>query len=140
MKVTRGSSHPPPPGPQLVVGFGLEGDAESLDACRIARSIEPHSRDADARVVAAADKPGEQVELTIRATNGSRVEDALDLVGVARLRLHDRPQAVQLEACRGGHRCGHRSGPRQAMIASVTRLVSSGLFTGIETTPASSAG
>ncbi len=31
-------------------------------------------------------------------------------------------------------------GSRQAMIASVTRLVSSGFFTGMETTPACSAG
>lgn len=87
-----------------------------------------------------ADEPGEQVELAIRAADGRRVEDALDLPRVARLGLHHGPQAVELDACRGGHGCDQGSGARHAMIVWTTRLVSAGPFTGIETTPASSAG
>ena len=84
-------------GPQLVIGFRLQRDAEPLDAGRIAGLIELHSCDADARVISPRDQAREEVKLTIRAANGGRIQDAFDLQRIARLRLHHHPQALQLE-------------------------------------------
>jgi hypothetical protein len=75
-------------GSPLIIGFRLQCDAEPLDACRIASFIEPYSCNADARVIAPRDEPWKQVELTIRATNGGWIQDAFDLLGITRLRLH----------------------------------------------------
>ena len=85
-------------GPPLIIGFRLQCDAETLDACRIAGFIEPHSCNADARVVPLRHQPRKQVELAIGAANGGRIQDAFDLLGIARLRLHHDPQALQLES------------------------------------------
>jgi len=57
--------------------------------------IEPYPCNADARVIPLRGQPGEEVELTIRAANGSRIQDALDLLGITRLRLHHEPEALQ---------------------------------------------
>jgi len=71
-----------------------------------------------------------------------RIEHILSLTG---FRLHNHAQTSQLEAA---HRisspccslCRAHLPPWQARIVEMTRLVSSGPFTGIDTTPASSAG
>jgi hypothetical protein len=85
-------------GPPLVIGFRLQYDAEPLDACRIAGSIKPNSCNADARVISPRDQSREEVECTIRATNGRRIQDAFDLLGIPRFRLHQQPQALQLKS------------------------------------------
>ena len=85
-------------GPQLIIGFGLQRDAQPLDARRIAGCIEPHSCNADARVVPFRNQPREQVEFAIGAANGRRIQDAFDLLGIARLRLHDHSQAPQFKS------------------------------------------
>ena len=82
----------------LVISFRLERNAEPLDACRIAGFIEPYSCNADARIVAPRDEPRKQVERTIRATSGSRIQDTFGLERIAWFRLHDLPQALQLKA------------------------------------------
>jgi hypothetical protein len=84
-------------GPPLIFGFGLQRDAETLDTCRIARFVEAHPRNSDARIVAARDEPREQVELPIRATRRSRIQDTLDLMGISRLGLHQHSQTLQLK-------------------------------------------
>ena len=71
--------------------------------------------------------------MTIRAARGARIEDALDLLRIAGLRLHDLTEALQLKAT-------HRPSLRQATIASITRLVSWGSLTSMEGAPASFAG
>jgi hypothetical protein len=55
------------------IGFRLQGDPEPLDTYGIARFIELYSRHANARVIAPRDQPRKEVELTIRATHGSRI-------------------------------------------------------------------
>jgi hypothetical protein len=75
-------------GPPLIVSFRFQRDAEPLDAIRFASFIEPYSRNADARVIPTRNQPREQVELTVRATSGSRIQDPFDLQRVPRLRLH----------------------------------------------------
>ena len=75
-------------GPPLIIGFRLQCDAETLYAHWITGIAEPHSCNADARVIALRNEPRKQVELTIRAANGSRIQDAFDLLGITRLRLH----------------------------------------------------
>ena len=47
--------------PQLIIRFGLQCDAEPLDARRVAGLIELHSRDADARVISLRDQTREEV-------------------------------------------------------------------------------
>src|SRR5580658_11227834 len=102
----------------------LESDAEPFDAGRIAGCIEPHSCNADARVVPLRDQPREQVEFTIRAANGGGIQHAFDLLGIAWLRLHDDSQAPQLKFT---HTTPHgRGSVKHAMIASVTGFVSLG--------------
>ena len=85
-------------GPALIIGFRLQCDAETLDAYRIAGVIEPHSCNPDARVVPLRHQPRKQVELSIGAARGSRIQNAFDLLGIARLRLHHDPQALQFES------------------------------------------
>ena len=82
----------------LVIGFRLQRNAEPLDSERVAGLIEPNPGDADARIVAPRDEPWKQVKLTIRATNGSRIQDTFNLMRIARLRLHHQSQALQLKA------------------------------------------
>ena len=81
-------------GPPLIIGFRLQGDPEPLDTYGIARFIELHSRNANARVVALRDQPWKEVERTIRAPHGSRIQNTLDLLWIARLRLHHQSQAL----------------------------------------------
>ena len=78
--------------PPLVIHFGLQCDTEPLDSGRITGLIEQDSRYADAGVIAPRDQPREEVELTIRATRGGRVQDAFGLQRIARLRLHHHVQ------------------------------------------------
>ena len=85
-------------GPPLVISFRLQCNAKPLDSARIAGFVELYAGNADARIIALRDKPWKQVKLTVRATNGSRIQDAFDLLRVARLRLHDQPQTLQLKA------------------------------------------
>ena len=104
-------------GPQLVIRFGLERDAEPLDARRVAGLIELHSCDADTRVISLRDHAREEVIVTIRAANPGRVQDPFDLMRIARFRLHDLPQPMQLKGVR-------QVTSRQATMASITRFVS----------------
>jgi hypothetical protein len=78
----------------LIIGFRLKRDAQPLDAYRIASFIEPHSCNADSRVISPRNQPREEVEFTVRATSGSRIQDAFDLLGVTRLRLHQHSEAL----------------------------------------------
>jgi hypothetical protein len=73
----------------------LEGDPDPLDAFGIACSIETDARNADARVVAARDKPWKQVEVAVAAPCGAGIENAFDLVGIARLWHHDNADTRQ---------------------------------------------
>jgi len=88
--------------------------------------------------VPARGQPREEVELTVRATSGSRIQDGFDLLGITRLWLHHQPQALQLRSTHQISSKGHAA--KQAMIALITRFVSSGPLTGIESTRAFSAG
>ena len=74
--------------PTLIVGFRLQSDAETLDAFRVSRCIEPHSGNTDARVVPKRNQSWKEVQLAVRATSGRRIQDAFGLMGIARLRLH----------------------------------------------------
>ena len=84
--------------PQLVIRFGLQCDAEPLDARRVAGLIELHSCDADARVIPLRDQTREEVKLTIRAANPGRVQDPFDLQRIARLGLHHHPKPLHLKS------------------------------------------
>jgi len=53
-----------------------------------------YAGDADAGIVALGDKPWEQVKLAIRAASGRRIQDAFNLLRIARLRLHQHSQAL----------------------------------------------
>ena len=64
-------------GPPLVIRFRLQHNAEPLDSAGIASLIEPNPGNADARIVALRDEPWKKVELTIGATNGSRIQRRL---------------------------------------------------------------
>ena len=64
--------------------------------------VELNPGDADARIITLRDEPWKKVKLTIRATNGSGIQDAFDFVRIAGFRLHDQPQALQLKATHGG--------------------------------------
>ena len=134
----------PAVGTLLVLGLGLEGHAEPLDTEGIAVAIEEDPRHADARVVAPGDEPREEVELSVRAADDGRVEDALGLLGIRRLGSHDGPQPAHLESAHdpstGGTASVSPLPPRHAMIVSITSLVSSGPRTGMQSTPACSAG
>ena len=80
--------------PPLVIRFGLQRNAESLDSVRVTGLIKLDSRYADAGVVAPRDEPREEVKLAIRATRGGRIQDAFGLQGIARLRFHHQPKAL----------------------------------------------
>ena len=68
---------------------------------RIAGTVEQHTRDADARIVAASHQTREQIELPVWPSHRRRVEDALDLMGIARLRLHDHADPLHREVRHG---------------------------------------
>ena len=78
----------------LVISFRLKRNAEPLDSGRVAGFVEFYAGDADARIIALGDEPRKQVKLAIRATSGSRIQDAFDLLRIARLRLHQHSQAL----------------------------------------------
>jgi hypothetical protein len=61
--------------PPLVIRFRLQCDSEPLDSYRIAGFIEPNSCNSNAGVIGPGGQSREQVEFTIRATNGSRIQD-----------------------------------------------------------------
>ncbi len=84
--------------PPLIVGFRLQCDAKPLHATRVAEVVEQNPCDADARIVPLCHKPREQVEPVIRATHGRRIQDTFGFLGIARFRLHQLPQTLQLEA------------------------------------------
>ena len=96
-------------GPPLIIGFRLQCDAEPLDATRIAGLIESNAGDADARIIASRHEPWKQIELAIRAADGSRIQDAFDLLWIARLRLHHQPQSLQLKSA-------HRLSPPMSRV------------------------
>jgi hypothetical protein len=52
----------------------------------IASPIEPHSCNADARVIPPGDQPREEIELTIGTTQGRWIQDAFDLRGAPKQR------------------------------------------------------
>ena len=74
------------------------------------------------------DDTRKEVELTVRAASGSRIQDALDLLRITWFRLHDYSQALQLKSTHQTSSLGHAHWApfKQAMIASVTGLVSLG--------------
>ncbi len=80
--------------PQFIFGFRFQCYAKSFDAYRIASFIKAHSRNANPRVIPPRDHPRKEVELSIGATCGSRIEDALDFERITRLRLHYHSQAL----------------------------------------------
>lgn len=84
--------------PEFIVRLRLQGAAPPLDAGRIARLVEDDPRNADARKIARCDKSRKKVELPVRTAHGRWIQHAFDLVGIARLRLHDLPEALQLES------------------------------------------
>ena len=120
---------------QFVIGFRLQRDPHALDATRIAGTVKQHARDADPRIVAASHQTREQIELPVPGSHGGGVEDALDLMGVARLRLHDHADPLHREV-----RHGRSPLYRHAITASMTRFVSWGSRTSIDSTPACLAG
>src|ERR1035438_866542 len=77
----------------LVIGFWLQRDAKPLNTDRFPTRIELDSCNADAREVTLGDDPWKQVQLTIRAPNGSRIQHAFCLQGVAGFRFHQYPEA-----------------------------------------------
>ena len=85
-------------GPPFIIGLRLQCDAEALNAGRIAGFIEPHSGNADARIIALRHQSRKEVQLAIRAASGRRIQDALDLLGIPRLRLHQHSQALQFKS------------------------------------------
>ena len=78
----------------LIIGFWLKRNAEPLDAGRVSGFIEPHSRDADARVISFRDQPRKKIELAIRAASRGRIQDAFDLLRIAGFRLHQHAEAL----------------------------------------------
>src|ERR1035438_6292198 len=115
------------------------------NADRIAGFIEPHTRYPDPRIISLRDQPREEIQFAIWASNGSRIENPFHFMRITGLRLHDHAQALQPEAAHrisspGCSICQVHLSPRQARIVEMTRLVSSGPLTGIDTTPSSSAG
>ena len=118
---------------QLVISFGLKRDSQALDSAGIASLVELNAGDADPGKISLGHEPWKQVEVSVRPTNGSRVQDAFDFLRVAGLRLHQHPEALQLE--RDGQLFS-----RQAMIVSITRFVSCGSLTSMDNAPASLAG
>ena len=117
----------------FVISFRLERDAQPFDVTRIACLVKFDARDSNPRIVALRDEPGKEVEVSVRATGDPGIENALDLLRVARLRLHQHCQPVQLE--RKAHAFS-----KQAEMASITRFVSWGSRTRMERAPASLAG
>jgi hypothetical protein len=95
--------------PPLIIGFRLECHADPLDAGRVAGFIESHSCDPNARVIVSRCQPREQVELTVWAASGSRIQDTFDLLGVPRLWFHHQPQALHLKSTHQGPSQGHAS-------------------------------
>jgi len=120
---------------EFVVGLGRQRHAEPLDARRIAPVIEENPGQANARVVATPDQAREKIEAAVLGTDDCRIEHALDLIRISRLRLHQHPETGELER---GHATFSPS--RQAMTVSMTRLVSSGSRTLIDATPTCFAG
>ena len=102
-------------------------------AARITGLIEDDTGDADAREVSPSNKPGEKIEMAVTTARGGWIQDPFDLLRIAGLRIHDLSEPLQLKAT-------HRPSPRQATMASITRLVSWGSLISIEGAPASFAG
>jgi hypothetical protein len=84
-------------GTELVISLWLECDAEALSAHWISIAIEVHARNSDAREVAVRDETRKKVEPSIRASRGCGVQDAVNLIWIARLGRHDNSEALQLE-------------------------------------------
>src|SRR5680860_1882009 len=95
----------------LVLGFRLERNAEPFHAARVARLSKPNPGNADARIVAPRDEAWKQVQLTIGATNGSRIQDAFDLERIAWFRL---PFVAPMVSCT----CFHASSRGATIRAS----------------------
>jgi len=89
---TRILASPAIPG-QFVVGLRLQSYAHALDARRIARTVEQHTGNPDARKIAASNETRKEVKLPIPSPNCCRIEDALHFIRVADLGLHHRADA-----------------------------------------------
>jgi hypothetical protein len=85
-------------GPTFIIGIWLEGDAKPLYTCRIAGFIEPHARYPDPRIIPFRNQPRKEVEFTIGTAYGSGIQNPFHFMRIARLGLHDHPEAVQLES------------------------------------------
>ena len=81
--VTRGSSHSAMVDPALPPLVRLEDDPAAFHRHRYTL-IEQDLGEADARVVALCDHPGEQVQPTVGTVSARRVEDALSFLRPAR--------------------------------------------------------
>ena len=80
--------------PKFVTGFRLQRNSQSFHAHRVARLVEPHARDADPRVIALRDQARKKIELAVATASRSRVQHALKLQRIIRLRLHNDPEAL----------------------------------------------
>ena len=74
--------------PALVLGLRLQCNAKPFDPCRIARFIEPHPRNSDARIISFCDESGKEVKLTIGPASRRRIENAFHLLRIAWLGFH----------------------------------------------------
>jgi hypothetical protein len=84
-------------GPPFIIRLRLQRYAEPLDARWIARFIEPHTRYPYARIISLCDQPRKEIEFAIGSAGRSWIQDSFYFLRIARLRFHQRPQAVKLE-------------------------------------------
>jgi hypothetical protein len=98
----------------LVISFRLERYAEPLNPTWIAGLVELDAGNTYPGKIALRHEPWKKVQMSVRATNGSRIQNAFGFLWVAGFRLHEHPQALQLKVA-------HGFSLRQAMIVSITR-------------------
>jgi len=70
-------------GGPLVIGFGLERDAQPLDSAWIAGLVEFDAGNSDPGKVPLGHQPGKEVKMSVRSTSDSRIQDTFDLLRVA---------------------------------------------------------
>lgn len=82
----------------------------------------------------------EEIQFSVGASGGGGVEDPFDLVGIVEIGLDGQAEWMQLERAHDslpGERTWAIPSPWQAMTVCITRAVSRGSRTIIESTPAS---
>jgi len=88
-------------GRPLVISFRLERYAEPLNPAWIAGLVELDAGNAYPGEIALSHKPGKQVKMSIRTTNGRRVQNTFDLLQIAGFRL-PAPASAAMAALAGG--------------------------------------